>query len=79
MIKPSDACYPADRVVVPVQDVLGLGSSARMNTPGEPEGNWAWRLPPPPFRPEHAQRLRRLAHLAGRLHEGGRQHQDGGE
>nr|MDQ3388173.1 4-alpha-glucanotransferase [Gemmatimonadota bacterium] len=35
---------PARFAVVPVQDILGLGSSARMNTPGSSEGNWAWRL-----------------------------------
>ncbi|MCA9049480.1 MAG: 4-alpha-glucanotransferase [Planctomycetaceae bacterium] len=32
-------------VVVPVQDLLGLGAEARMNTPGEPKGNWVWRCP----------------------------------
>ena len=31
-------------VVVPVQDVLGLGSQARLNQPGIPQGNWTWRL-----------------------------------
>jgi 4-alpha-glucanotransferase len=30
--------------VVPVQDVLGLGSDTRMNTPGAAQGNWSWRL-----------------------------------
>jgi len=30
--------------VIPVQDVLGLGSEARMNRPGEIGGNWRWRL-----------------------------------
>jgi len=35
---------PARLAVVPMQDVLGLGSAARMNTPSEPEGNWAWRM-----------------------------------
>ena len=34
----------ADTVIVPLQDVIGLGSGARMNVPGRPEGNWAWRL-----------------------------------
>jgi len=29
--------------VVPLPDLLGLGSSARFNTPGEPQGNWSWR------------------------------------
>jgi 4-alpha-glucanotransferase len=35
---------PARLAVVPMQDVLGLGSEARMNTPAEPEGNWGWRM-----------------------------------
>lgn len=34
----------ADTVVFPLQDVLGLGSEARMNVPGRPRGNWRWRL-----------------------------------
>jgi 4-alpha-glucanotransferase len=34
----------ADTVIFPVQDILGLGDEARMNVPGEPEGNWGWRL-----------------------------------
>jgi len=32
--------------VLPLQDLLGLGSDARMNTPGTAEGNWAWRVTP---------------------------------
>jgi 4-alpha-glucanotransferase len=34
----------ADTAVVPMQDVLGLGSEARMNTPGRAAGNWEWRM-----------------------------------
>lgn len=34
----------AKLVIVPMQDLLGLGSEARMNIPGTPEGNWAVRL-----------------------------------
>ncbi len=34
----------ADYAIAPVQDILGLGSEARMNTPGTPSGNWSWRL-----------------------------------
>jgi 4-alpha-glucanotransferase len=30
---------------VPAQDLLGLGSEARINTPGTASGNWLWRLP----------------------------------
>ncbi len=35
---------PANLVITPVQDVLSLGSEARMNTPGTVDGNWQWRL-----------------------------------
>ena len=35
---------PARLAVAPMQDVLGLGSEARMNTPAEPKGNWEWRM-----------------------------------
>ncbi|MBI2302256.1 MAG: 4-alpha-glucanotransferase [Armatimonadetes bacterium] len=34
----------ADTALCPLQDVLGLGSEARMNFPGRPAGNWTWRL-----------------------------------
>jgi len=33
----------ADLVMVPAQDLLGLGSEARMNVPGKATGNWRWR------------------------------------
>lgn len=33
----------ADSVVFPLQDLLGLGTEARMNVPGRAEGNWSWR------------------------------------
>jgi 4-alpha-glucanotransferase len=36
---------PANLVVFPMQDVLGLHPRARMNKPGTTEGNWSWRLP----------------------------------
>ena len=36
----------ADTAIVPAQDLLGLGSDARMNRPGTPSGNWRWRLVP---------------------------------
>ena len=56
----------ADRAIVPMQDVLGLGREARMNDPSRPEGNWHWRMAPDALRPELAERLRRLTELAGR-------------
>jgi 4-alpha-glucanotransferase len=37
---------PCDTVVIPMQDVLGLGGSARMNYPGTIGGNWLWRMKP---------------------------------
>ena len=33
----------ANTAIVPLQDVLGLGSEARMNLPGTVSGNWKWR------------------------------------
>lgn len=57
----------AERVFVPMQDFLGLGSEARMNTPGTPEGNWQWRFAEKALTPELADRLRQLADDSGRL------------
>jgi 4-alpha-glucanotransferase len=56
----------ADTAIVPVQDVLGLGSEARMNTPGQPEGNWSWRLRDDQLGSEQAERLAELAETYGR-------------
>ncbi|HSO02466.1 MAG TPA: 4-alpha-glucanotransferase, partial [Gaiellaceae bacterium] len=53
--------------MIPAQDVLELGSEARMNTPGEPFGNWSWRLEPGQLTPAHADRLRAATAAAGRL------------
>jgi 4-alpha-glucanotransferase len=52
--------------IVPLQDVLGLGSEARMNTPGREEGNWRWRFEAGALTPELAARLRGVAAAAGR-------------
>jgi len=35
---------PAALAIAPVQDLLNLGGSARMNVPGQAGGNWRWRL-----------------------------------
>ncbi|HEY2355728.1 MAG TPA: 4-alpha-glucanotransferase [Gaiellaceae bacterium] len=51
---------PASLAIVPVQDVLGLGSEARMNRPGTAKGNWQWRLEPGQLTPTLARRLREL-------------------
>ena len=53
--------------IVPVQDVLELGSEGRMNRPGVIGGNWSWRLQHGQLEPEHATRLRAAAGAAGRL------------
>ncbi len=53
--------------VVPMQDLLGLGTEARMNTPGLPHDNWTWRASPDSFRPDVAARLARLAAESGRV------------
>lgn len=52
--------------IVPVQDVLGLGSSGRMNRPGIPTGNWGWRLEANALDPRLARKLRVLAAEHGR-------------
>ena len=56
----------AERAIVPLQDVFGLGSEARMNTPSEPEGNWSWRARDEDFGNDRNARLANLAELAGR-------------
>ncbi len=53
--------------VVPLQDVLGLGSEARMNTPSVVNGNFRWRYQPGSLRPELAEKLARLAEVTDRL------------
>lgn len=56
----------ADTVMIPLQDVLGLGSAARMNTPGVPWGNWGWRFRPGQIRPSTRQRLKTMTAVFGR-------------
>ncbi|MCG6920977.1 MAG: 4-alpha-glucanotransferase [Acidobacteria bacterium] len=57
----------ADTVIVPLQDVLGLGSAARMNLPGRPDGNWRWRFAATDLTPGVRRRLRALTAVSGRL------------
>ncbi len=52
--------------MIPAQDVLGLGGEGRMNTPGEPLGNWAWQLEPRQLTGELAERLRAATAAARR-------------
>jgi 4-alpha-glucanotransferase len=60
-------CSPATFSIVPLQDVLGLGSEARMNTPSLHGGNWRWRFDPSLLKPELAAKLAQLAELSDRL------------
>jgi 4-alpha-glucanotransferase len=58
---------PAGLAIVPAQDLLGLGSPARLNTPGTSRGNWRWRLRAGQLTPELAAWLRERTAEAGRL------------
>jgi 4-alpha-glucanotransferase len=53
-------------VVVPAQDLLGLGTAARMNTPGTDRGNWSWRAPAGAFTAALAARLRSMVEQTSR-------------
>jgi 4-alpha-glucanotransferase len=53
----------AHTFLVTMQDVLGLGSEARMNTPGRQAGNWGWRMQPGDFDNPVADRLAHLAYI----------------
>jgi 4-alpha-glucanotransferase len=56
----------AQLAVVPAQDLLELGSEARMNTPAVATGNWSWRAPEASWTPELAARLAALAEITDR-------------
>jgi 4-alpha-glucanotransferase len=58
---------PAVLSMIPVQDVLGLDGSARVNVPGRARGNWRWQLAPGALDRTLAARLRDAAALARRL------------
>jgi 4-alpha-glucanotransferase len=57
---------PADTVIFPVQDILGLGSEARMNVPGVAENNWRWRLRERDLTPDIAEKLREFTVISDR-------------
>jgi 4-alpha-glucanotransferase len=56
----------ARRVVTPLQDVLGLGAEARMNVPGQSQGNWTWRFTPDQITNSAEERLATLTRVYGR-------------
>ena len=56
----------AELVIIPMQDVLGLGAGARMNHPGTTENNWTWRLRSDQIIPDKIQELSSLTECSGR-------------
>lgn len=57
----------AETVILTVQDLLGLGSGARMNVPSVPFGNWRWRALESDFTPELSEKLFEITRLYGRI------------
>ena len=60
MTSPSRIC------IVPLQDVLGLGSDCRMNVPSQGDGNWTWRYLPTAISQEFARKLATLSEISDR-------------
>lgn len=58
---------PAHTAIVPMQDFLNLGSSARMNRPGVAEGNWNWRMSPSALTSALSSKIRVLAETYARI------------
>lgn len=59
----------ANTAVVPLQDVLGLGSRARMNLPASEQGNWKWRFRAGALTGKISEKLRDMTMLYGRMKE----------
>lgn len=57
----------ADLCVIPLQDYLGLGSEARINTPSTLGGNWTWRMSRDEFTEDIIRKCRKMTELYGRL------------
>ncbi|GJQ59146.1 MAG: 4-alpha-glucanotransferase [Candidatus Scalindua sp. AMX11] len=56
----------ANLVIVPMQDILGLGEAARMNLPSTPKGNWEWRFMQEQITPALIQKLSEMTEIYGR-------------
>jgi 4-alpha-glucanotransferase len=56
----------ANQAIIPVQDLLGLDTQARMNVPSKAEGNWAWRYQFGALTPEIRDRLKMMTETFGR-------------
>ena len=59
----------ADMAIVPMQDLLGLGKEARMNTPSVLGNNWTWRVTEDAFTKELAEKLKTMSVKCGRLED----------
>ncbi len=59
----------ADTAIIPLQDLLGLDSTARMNIPGTPTDNWEWRFKWSELKNGHAKYLREITKLYGRFQD----------
>ena len=57
----------ANTALIPLQDLLGLGTEARMNLPNSTSGNWSWRFQQGDLTTAHIERLRELTETYGRL------------
>ena len=56
----------ADLAIIPMQDILALDSTNRMNTPGTIGGNWVWRFDWPELTPEQQQHFADAVQRSGR-------------
>jgi 4-alpha-glucanotransferase len=56
----------ANTAIIPLQDVLGCGSEARMNVPARESGNWGWRYEAAQLTPELRTRLKEMTNVYGR-------------
>ncbi|NET73513.1 MAG: 4-alpha-glucanotransferase, partial [Sphaerospermopsis sp. SIO1G2] len=59
-------CSVANQAIIPLQDVLGLGTEARMNYPSTAEGNWEWRYQDGVLTEDLGGRLKNITQLYGR-------------
>jgi len=57
----------ANTAVVPLQDLLGLGTETRMNLPNSTQGNWAWRFAADALTDTHSERLNEMTDTYGRI------------
>jgi 4-alpha-glucanotransferase len=57
---------PSRLSIIPLQDILALGSGHRMNTPGRPDGNWQWRFRWDMIREDHFAMIKHFAAVYGR-------------